>query len=66
MNGENVSCLVGTTSLGEQAIWCELGVPGKHEGDVDVTDMALANHFHCPSKQEAVLIRAGGVVKENG
>ena len=39
-------------------------MPSKHEGDVDVTDLALANHFHCPSKQIAVFICAGGVVKE--
>ena len=34
--------------------------------NVDVADITLTNHFHCPSKQEAVLIGAGGIVKENG
>ena len=64
-NVEHISCLVGTPYGGKQPIGCKLRVPCNHEADVQVIDLATADHLHCPGKQVPILVSAGSIVKED-
>ena len=40
-------------------------MPSKHKADMHMLNPSTANHFHCPGKQESVLVRACGVVQDD-